>query len=366
MSEAAFQQVKIPTGAGSVSSIWLIIFKKYFYNGKSMHKERKGKMETIRQKSLFYKFRGMTMIAAFLVTAAIVFAWSMPVAGASIQRFFASPEDALKTLVEIVKTKDIALLDQIFEPSGQELRSGDTVQDAAEFDELARHLAEKAILVKESDSKVFVHIGNDNWPFPIPIVKKGSQWFFDTVAGKEEILNRRIGENELTAILVCRTYVMAQREYTLKDWDGDGLFVYAQKLRSDAGKKNGLFWRAAPGEAVSPLGELVTKARMEGYKKKTAAFKEEEATPFHGYFFKILTRQSKNAPGGKYNYIINGNMVGGFAFVAFPSNWAKSGVMTFIVNQQGKVYQKNMGLNSTKLAREMKSYNPDKTWTPVE
>ncbi len=331
-----------------------------------MHKERKETMETIRQRSLFCKLQGMAMTATFLVTAAVVFAWSMPGAGAATQRSFSSPEDALKTLVEVVKEKDMALLDQIFEPSGQELRSGDTVQDAAEFDELARYLAEKATLEKESDSKVILHIGNESWPFPIPIVKKDNHWFFDTVAGKEEILNRRIGENELTAILVCRTYVTAQREYTLKDWDGDGLFVYAQKLRSDPGKRNGLFWRAAPGEALSPLGELVVKARMEGYKKKTAVFKEDEPTPFHGYYFKILTRQSKNAPGGKYNYIINGNMVGGFALVAFPSNWGKSGVMTFIVNQQGKVYQKNMGLNTTKLAREMKSYNPDKTWAPVE
>ena len=237
-------------------------------------------METIQQKSVFRPSRGMAFIAALLVTAAIVFAWSMPVLGAPSQRLFSSPEDALKTLTEAVKAKDKAMLDQIFGPSGKDLRSGDKVQDVAEFDELARHLAEKTNLVKESDSKVILHIGNENWPFPIPIVKKDDQWFFDTEAGKEEILNRRIGENELTAILVCRTYVKAQREYTLKDWDGDGIFAYAQKLRSDPGKKNGLFWRAAPGEEVSPLGELVAKARMEGYKKKEAAFKEESRRRF--------------------------------------------------------------------------------------
>jgi hypothetical protein len=258
------------------------------------------------------------------------------------------------------------MLDQILGPSGKDLRSGDKVEDVAEFDELAAHLAEKTSLVKESDSKVIIHIGKEGWPFPIPIVRKDGQWFLDTEAGKEEILNRRIGENELIAMLVCRTYVKAQREYTLKDWDGDGIFAYARKLRSDPGKKNGLFWRAAPGEEVSPLGELVAKARMEGYKKKESAFKEERPSPFHGYHFKILTRQEKNAPGGKYNYIINGNMVGGFALAAFPSNWGKSGVMTFIVNQQGKVYQKNLGPDTTKIAREMKSYNPDKTWTPAK
>jgi hypothetical protein len=160
--------------------------------------------------------------------------------------------------------------------------------------------------------------------------------------------------------------VKAQREYTLKDWDGDGIFAYAQKLRSDRGKRNGLFWRSAPGEAVSPLGELVAKARVEGYKKEKAVFKEEKPSPFHGYYFKILTGQGKNAPGGKYNYIINGNMVGGFALVAFPSSWGKSGVMTFIVNQQGKVYQKNLGADTLKAAGNMKVYNPDKTWTPVK
>jgi hypothetical protein len=308
----------------------------------------------------------MAFIAALWVTAAIVFAWSMPALGAPSQRLFSSPEDALKALVEAVKAKDKAMLDQILGPFGKDLRSGDKVEDVAEFDELATHLAEKTSLVKESDAKVIIHIGKEGWPFPIPIVRTDGQWFLDTEAGKEEILNRRIGENELIAMLVCRTYVKAQREYTLKDWDGDGIFAYAQKLRSDPGKKNGLFWRAAPGEEVSPLGELVAEARMEGYKKKEAAFKEERPSPFHGYYFKILTRQEKNAPGGKYNYIINGNMVGGFALAAFPSNWGKSGVMTFIVNQQGKVYQKNLGPDTTKIAREMKSYNPDKTWTPAK
>jgi hypothetical protein len=323
-------------------------------------------MEAIQQKCLFRMVRGMTVSAMLLVIAAVVFAWSMPVAGASTQRLFSSPEDAVKALTDAVKAKDETAINQIFGPSGKDLRSGDKVQDTAEYEELAGHLAEKTNLVKEGDTKALLQIGNESWPFPIPIVKKNGQWFFDTEAGKEEILNRRIGENELTAILVCRTYVKAQREYTLKDWDGDGIFAYARKLRSDRGKRNGLFWRSAPGEAMSPLGELVAKARMEGYKKEKAAFKEEPPTPFHGYYFKILTRQGKNAPGGKYNYIINGNMVGGFALVAFPSNWGKSGVMTFIVNQQGKVYQKNLGPDTLKVAQNMGFYNPDKTWTPVK
>jgi len=331
-----------------------------------MNKERKETMETIRRKSVFYRVSGLVFTVALLATVAVVFAWSIPGAEASSQRLFPSPEDAVKALAEAVKAKDETAIDQIFGPSGKDLHSGDKVQDAAEYDELAGHLAEKTTLVKESDTKVILQLGHENWPFPIPIVKKNDQWFFDTEAGKEEIVNRRIGENELTAILVCRTYVKAQREYTLKDWDGDGIFAYAQKLRSDRGKRNGLFWRAASGEIMSPLGELVAKARMEGYKKEKSVFKEETPTPFHGYYFKILTRQGKNAPGGQYNYVINGNMVGGFALVAFPSNWGNSGVMTFIVNQQGKVYQKNLGPNTMKVAKKMKSYNPDKSWTPVK
>ncbi len=322
-------------------------------------------METKRQKSLFRSSRGMVFIAALLVCAAFIVAWSMPLLAAAPQQLFSSPEDALKGLVEAVKAKDKAALDQIFGPSAKDLRSSDDVQAAAEFEAFARHVAEKTSLVKESDSKVIIHIGNENWPFPIPLVKKNDKWLFDTEAGKEEVLNRRIGEDELTAILVCRTYVKAQREYVVKDWDGDGILAYAQKLRSDPGKKNGLFWRHAPGEAASPLGELVARARMEGYKKAKTVFKEQPV-PFHGYYFKILTKQGAHAPGGKYDYVINGNMVGGFSLVAFPSNWGKSGVMAFIVNQQGKVFQKNLGPDTLKIAQEMQSYDPDETWTPVK
>ena len=307
----------------------------------------------------------MVFIAALVACAAFIVAWSMPIMAAASQKHFSTPEDALKGLVEAVKIRDNTALDQIFGPSSKDLLSGDAVQDAAESEEFARHVAEKTSLVKENDIKVIISIGNENWPFPIPLVKTNDQWFFDTNAGKEEILNRRIGEDELTAILVCRTYVKAQREYVLQDWDGDGILAFSQKLRSDPGKKNGLFWRHAPGEPISPLGELVAQARMAGYKKEKSLFKEQPI-PFHGYYFKILSRQGKNAPGGKYNYIINGNMVGGFALIAFPSNWGKSGVMTFIVNQQGKVYQKNLGPDTLKMAQETESYDPDKTWTPVK
>ena len=321
-------------------------------------------MKTRRQESLFRSSRGKVFIAA-LVTAVSVFVWSMPLMAAASQKLFSSPEDALKGLVDAVKAKDKAALDQIFGPSAKDLRSSDDVQAAAEFEEFSKYVAEKTRLVKEDDSKVIIHLGNEDWPFPIPLVKVNDQWLFDAEAGKEEILNRRIGEDELTAILVCRTYVKAQREYVLKDWDGDGILAYAQQLRSDPGKKNGLFWRHASGEAVSPLGELVAQARIEGYKKAKSLFKEQPV-PFHGYYFKILTQQGAHAPGGKYDYIINGNMVGGFGLVAFPSDWGKSGVMSFIVNQQGKVFQKNLGPDTLKAVQEMQSYDPDETWTAVK
>jgi hypothetical protein len=323
-------------------------------------------METRRQKSFLHSSRSVVILAAVLICAAFIVTWSMPLpAAASPSKLFSTPEDALKGLVEAVKKHDHAALDQIFGPSSKDLLSGDAVQDAAESEEFSKHVAEKTSLVKENDSKVIISIGNENWPFPIPLVKTNGQWFFDTEAGREEILNRRIGEDELTAIMVCRTYVKAQREYALKDWDGDGILAYAQKLRSDPGKKNGLFWRHAPGEPMSPLGELVAQARMSGYKKEKSVFKEQPV-PFHGYFFKILTQQGKNVPGGKYSYLINGNMVGGFAFVAFPSNWGKSGVMTFIVNQQGRVFQKNLGPDTPKMAQDLDTYDPDETWTLVK
>ncbi len=307
----------------------------------------------------------MVFFAALSVWAAVFVAGGAPLMAAG-QKLFSSPEDALKGLVEAVKVKDMAALDQIFGPSAKDLRSNDEVQAAAEFEAFARHVTDKTSLVKENGSKVIIHIGKENWPFPIPLVKTDGKWFFDTEAGKEEVLNRRIGEDELTAILVCRTYVKAQREYNLKDWDGDGVMSYAQKLRSDPGKKNGLFWRHAPGEASSPLGEFVTQARLEGYKKEKSLFNDEQPVPFHGYYFKILKKQGAHAPGGKYDYVINGNMVGGFALIASPSNWGKSGVMTFIVNQQGKVFQKNLGPDTLKAAQDMDTYDPDDTWTPVK
>lgn len=325
-------------------------------------------LKTINPQSIFFSFSKKFLVIAIFTMAILILAGGMQANAlpSPAQRLFSSPEEAVSALTAAVNAKVYDALDQLFGPMGKDLRSGDEVQDNSEMAEFSKYLAEKTDLVRESDSKVILQIGNESWPFPVPLVKYNDKWFFDTEAGREEILNRRIGENELTAILVCRTYVKAQRDYVLRDWNGDGIFAYAQKLRSDKGKRNGLFWRSAQGQEKSPLGELVARAWHEGYKKDRALFKDAEPSPFHGYYFKILTGQGKNVPGGGYNYIINGNMVGGFALVAFPATWGKSGVMTIVVNQQGKVYEKNLGKDTVKIAQKMKLYNPDKTWKPVK
>ena len=206
-----------------------------------------------------------------------------------------------------------------------------------------------------------------NWaptagPFPFPWSKQDGQWLFDVEAGKEEILNRRIGANELGAIQVCRAYVQAQREYASADRNGDEVLEYAQHLRSTPGAHDGLYWSTRTGDELSPLGPLVAQARGEGYRQQTKILTDEQS-PYHGYYFRILTRQGKHAPGGKYNYIINGHMIAGFALVAWPAEWGNTGVMTFIVNQRGKVYQKNLGPKTPSIAKAMTTYDPDTTWT---
>jgi hypothetical protein len=206
-------------------------------------------------------------------------------------------------------------------------------------------------------------IGDKDWPFPIPLVKKGDQWFFDTKAGKEEILNRRIGENELSTVQTLLAIVDAQREYAMKDPDNDGIREYAGKFGSDSGKKNGLYWETKQGEEPSPLGELVADARAEGY---TRTGPKAGPVPFHGYYFRMLKKQGKHASGGAFDYIVKNKMIGGFAVVAYPAAYGSSGVMTFIVNHEGVVYQKDLSKDTAKTATAMTSFDPDKTWKKVQ
>jgi hypothetical protein len=294
-------------------------------------------------------------------------ALTLPVrASAADEQTFAAPQEAVNTLVAAAQNHDTNALHAIFGPAGHALISPDAVQATEEYKMFVQHLTEKVQLINHSDSNVTLEIGADGWPFPIPLVKQDGQWFFDTAAGKEEILARRIGRDEIGAINVCNAYVDAQREYAGQDCLGDGVLAYAQFLRSTPGTHDGLFWPTnQPGEELSPLGPLVAQARVEGY-QRTAKMLNDELAPYHGYYFKILTRQGKYAPGGKYKYIINGHMIAGFALVAWPAEWGDTGMMTFIVNQQGRVHQKNLGPQTAKIARAITTYDPDDTWSLVK
>ncbi len=286
-----------------------------------------------------------------------------PLSSTPPAQVFDSPADAVKALTDATQAKDVAAVRAIFGPAVTELLSGDATQDAVEFGNFSKNVAKMCNPVAVNDDKVVLYIGAENWPFPIPLVRAQGKWFFDTVAGKEEILNRRIGMDELTAISVCRTYVDAQHVYASQDHDGDGVLSYAQRLNSTPGHHDGLYWEPGDDGELSPFGPLVANAFEEGYDGEKPLGR---TVPFHGYLFKILKEQGPDAPGGKYNYVINSNMVAGFALVAYPAHWGDSGIMTFIVNQNGKVYQRNLGEQSAEAAAAMTVFDPDKNWTVVE
>ena len=315
--------------------------------------------------NLFTWLRRILSLASGLGLALLALA--LPVSAlADDEQTFASPQEAVNALVTAAKTNDTNALHSIFGATGHDLISPDVVQATGEYKIFVQRLTEKTELASNSDSNFTLEIGADGWPFPIPLVNADGQWFFDTAAGAEEILNRRIGMDEIGAINVCNAYVDAQREYASQDRIGDGVLAYAQFLRSTPDTHDGLFWPTnQPGEELSPLGPLIAQARVDGY-HRTAKMLNDEQAPYHGYYFKILTRQGKHAPGGKYDYIINGRMIAGFALVAWPAEWGNTGVMTFIVNQQGKVYQKNLGSKTVKIANAMTIYDPNDAWTPAQ
>ena len=279
------------------------------------------------------------------------------------QKSFATPEEAVKAAVVAAKNNDDKELLAIYGPQAKELLfSGDAVADKQRRERFLAAYDEKVTIASVGESRI-VKVGKSEWPYPIPLVKKGEGWVFDTDKGREEILNRRIGQNELDAIQVSLAYVDAQREYAMKDRDRNGLLEYAQKFRSDPGKQNGLYWVAKAGEAESPLGRLVAEARSQGYGPNKGS---DKPIPYRGYYYRILTAQGKDAPGGAYSYIVKGKMIGGFALVAYPAEYGNSGVMTFIVNHDGKVFQKDLGANTPSVAQAMKDFDPDKSWTAVK
>ena len=298
------------------------------------------------------------LIGGVLVIVSLSTGWAPPSAsGATAQRRFSSVEEAAQALVDALKSGDQKAMLAILGAEGKGVvSSGDEVADR---DARARFVAayEAKNRLDAGGGKVVLVVGSDGFPFPIPIVPDGPSWRFDTAAGKEEIVNRRIGRNELNTIQVCLAYVDAQREYYARDPNGDALLQYAKTFASSPGKRDGLYWPTNPGEPPSPLGPFVARARGEGYSKRTA-----DPVPYWGYYYQILTAQGKDAPGGAYDYLAHGRMIGGFALVAYPAQYGVSGVMTFIVNQDGVVYQKDLGPNSAAIARAMKQFNPDGTW----
>jgi hypothetical protein len=330
-------------------------------------------LESLRPQALlaaFFLAIASVAIAAAPGPAAGQSQKSVP-AEAQAQAGYSTPEAALAALVTAVEAKNRPALDKIFGPDASQLFSGDPAEDSKDLDHFGASLRASARLQKGADDSYTILVGKKGWPFPIPIVRQNDRWLFDTNAGLNEILNRRIGEDELSAMATCRAYVVAQWEYyTTSGADHDGLAVYAQRFISSPGHHDGLYWPAGSDEKDSPMGELVAAAGVESQSEisspQTTAAEQIQPSPYHGYYFRILTRQGPSAPGGEFAYVINGNMIAGYALVAWPARWGNTGVMTFIVNQQGRVYQKNLGPDTDKIAAAMTEYEPDPTWQLVQ
>jgi len=274
------------------------------------------------------------------------------------QKTFPSAEDASNALVTAAQSNDEKAMLDILGPDGKQIvSSGDDAEDAESRANFVKRYEEMHRLVKEPDGTTVLYIGAHNWPTPIPLVNKGNSWYFDTEAAKKEILYRRIGRNELSAIRVCEELVAAQKEYYAAQHN-----EYAQKILSDEGQHDGLYWKAADTEPQSPVGPLVAAADAKGSGKT----QDGVPTPYRGYYYLVLTRQGKNGPGGTKVYTVNGKMTEGFAFVAYPAEYRSSGVMTFIVNQDGFVYEKDLGKKTDVLAKAMKEYNPNSSWQKTE
>jgi hypothetical protein len=299
------------------------------------------------------------MVNRIICAVALLVMVPMALAATAGQKRFASPEAGITALVEAVKSDDQPMLLAVLGPHGSNLiSSGDTVADRQRREAFLKAYDEANKLVLEGDAKATLVIGKDEWPLPIPLVKADGGWRFDTRQGEKEILARRIGRNELAAIKVCLAIVDAEREYAARDVDADGVPEYAPKFVSAPGKRDGLYWQTRADEPLSPLGPLLVAATSEGYTGSDS----RPFAPYHGYFYRILTGQGKDAPGGAYDYLIKGKMIGGFAVIAYPARYGASGVMSFMVNHEGVVYEKDLGKNTAALASKITTYNPDANW----
>jgi len=275
---------------------------------------------------------------------------------------FATPDEAAKALMNALKTDNAAELKAIFGPNVEkDLTSGDPVSDRHDREAIALAMGRSWRWARAGSDRQELVIGDEQWPFPVPLAKVRGGWQFDTDAGADEILSRRIGRNELRAIDVCRDYVTMQKEYASQPRDGKLAGLYAQQFRSSPGRQDGLYWRVGAEETPSPLGDLVAQAVVEGYDENKSS-----SQPLWGYHFRVLTAQGTAAKGGTRSYIVNGEMSGGFGLIAYPADYGQGGIMTFIVNQDGVVYQKDLGEDTLKVASELNDYNPDGTWAGVK
>jgi hypothetical protein len=309
----------------------------------------------------FIRQPAASTVLLFLPVLALLLSATPICQGADNPKAFTTPQEAVAALISAVTAKDTNALHALFGAAADDLQNPDRVQATNELNAFGAAITLTNRLARKSDTKYELEVGDSFWPFPVPIIKRSGAWMFDADAGQEELLNRRIGKNELATLQVARAYVDAQREYASRDRDGDEVLEYAQKLSSTPGTHDGLYWPIGPDGETSPLGPLVAFAQGEGY-TLTRASDDETPAPYHGYYFRILDRQGKHAPGGKYNYVINGHMIAGFALVAWPAEYGQSGIMTFMVNQQGKVYQKDVGPDTAKIVKKMKAYDPDPSW----
>lgn len=314
----------------------------------------------MRQTKLnFEKFHSANLSKLAAVAILLTACFPIPsVAQQQGQKTFSSPEDASKAIVMAMQDSDEKAMLDILGPDGKQIvSSGDDIEDAHNRANFVGKYQQMHRLMKEPDGTTTLYIGAENWPTPIPLVDKGGAWYFDTEAGKKEILYRRVGRNELSTIRVCEELVAAEKEYYAAQHN-----VYAQKIFSDEGQHDGLYWKAAAGEPQSPIGPLVASAVAEGYVKG----RDVAPTPYRGYYYHILTRQGKDAAGGAKSYIVNGKMTEGFAFVAYPAEYRSSGVMTFVVGADGVVHQKDLGKKTDAHGKDMKEYNPNSSWQKAE
>jgi len=319
-----------------------------------------------KQNSFVKVSRALALALSLCATAVLVDVSAVQAQTASAkvkQKTFASPEEAAKAAAAAVASHDRKTLASIFGPGSERLfSSGDAVADRQLGERFNELYSESHKVVPEGEGKAILQIGKNDWPLPVPIVKQGETWRFDTAAAQDEIIDRRIGRNELYTIQTILAIADAQQEYAEKDRNGDGLLAYAQKFRSSPGKRDGLYWPTKAGEEPSPLGPLAAEASAQGYRKGSGG----KPQPYHGYLFRILTGQGKGAPGGAYDYLVKKEMIGGFALLAWPAKYGSSGVMSFMANHDGVVYQKDLGPKSATVAAKITRFDPADGWTKVE